>query len=569
MDWEGTSKDDTTWTKAQSTEDEPSAAASDESFLVARPEKKNPFSYIYNMLRAGNLAQTDATDNVKEQMNQTTSWQERLAMFLMQTFSFLRSPMATIGQILESTGNIIMANGGIAKTLFRLIWSCLFFFKKGTLVVPAQDSANYLTVIGLLDPRKDLLAMEPANSGRTSEHPEQSRKQSADHQQDDHKEDTVDTRNLNIFPGRTDGDRRIADLMLLASKFAYENEALVKDVVTNTWKMNFVGFYSCWNEYQQRFNTEVYIFTDKTHDANAIVVAWRGTAPFNADDWITDVDFSWYDLKGETGKVHIGFLECLGLGDRHDMNTFCELCKNAQAENPNSGDSGSTQISPSPPASGLPTDIIEDQDKILAYDDITKVVKGLLAENPNAKLFITGHSLGGALAMLYAGMLYYFGENSVANRIGSVYTFGQPRVGDETFAQFMLDNLTIERYFRVVYCNDIVPRLPFDDELFGFKRWGLCYFFRSIFAERTMKEEPNPNYFNVLDFFSVHMNAVLELAGSLVIGYMYGPTYDESLFSFLFRVLALFLPGLGDHSMVNYCNALRLGRPMPLQAKLN
>ena len=72
------------------------------------------------------------------------------------------------------------------------------------------------------------------------------------------------------------------------------------------------------------------------------------------------------------------------------------------------------------------------------------------------KVWITGHSLGGALAVMAAARL--IGEGILAPAdIGGVYTFGQPRVGDGRFQrQYPLG----ERHFRVVNSNDIVTRLP-------------------------------------------------------------------------------------------------------------
>lgn len=84
-----------------------------------------------------------------------------------------------------------------------------------------------------------------------------------------------------------------------------------------------------------------------------------------------------------------------------------------------------------------------------------------------------------------------------------------------------------------------------------------------------MKEEPNRNFFNVADFCSVHANAAWELLNSLCMPHEHGPGYKESTTSLIYRFIALFLPGIGDHSLVNYSNAMRLGRPMPLVAKLS
>ena len=68
-----------------------------------------------------------------------------------------------------------------------------------------------------------------------------------------------------------------------------------------------------------------------------------------------------------------------------------------------------------------------------------------------ARLWVTGHSLGGALAKLWAA--------ARGHEVSGVYTFGQPRVGDASFASFY-DALLKARSFRVVHADDIVPRVP-------------------------------------------------------------------------------------------------------------
>lgn len=64
----------------------------------------------------------------------------------------------------------------------------------------------------------------------------------------------------------------------------------------------------------------------------------------------------------------------------------------------------------------------------------------------NRPLFITGHSLGGALAVLAASML----PEAV------VYTFGAPKTGDAAFAR----SLEHTRIYRVENDHDIVPSMP-------------------------------------------------------------------------------------------------------------
>jgi triacylglycerol lipase len=69
-------------------------------------------------------------------------------------------------------------------------------------------------------------------------------------------------------------------------------------------------------------------------------------------------------------------------------------------------------------------------------------------------IFLTGHSLGGALAVLAAIALHRAGFE-----ITQVYTFGQPRVGNSDFKDWY--NLYLGwRTFRMVYQEDIVPRIP-------------------------------------------------------------------------------------------------------------
>lgn len=215
--------------------------------------------------------------------------------------------------------------------------------------------------------------------------------------------------------------------------------------------------------------------------------------------------------------------------------------------------------------SGLANRIVDEIEKPLAFDAITKKVAELLNDNPKAKLFITGHSLGGALSSLYAVMLFYLGQTEVASKIGGVYTFGQPRVGDEDFAAYATGKLE-EKYFRMVYCNDMVPRVPFDNHLMMFKHFGRCCYFNSCYRGSLLRDQPNPNFFG--RFFTMRMNAMSELfQGAMLITLQHGREYSESGSSLAFRALGLLFPGIAAHSPCNYVNSVRL-TPLPLQQRL-
>jgi len=71
-------------------------------------------------------------------------------------------------------------------------------------------------------------------------------------------------------------------------------------------------------------------------------------------------------------------------------------------------------------------------------------------------VWITGHSLGGALATLHA---LRFAEGYADKHLKGVYTFGSPRCMDRRSAD-MCDLMMRRRHWRHVNGNDLVPRVP-------------------------------------------------------------------------------------------------------------
>jgi len=89
-------------------------------------------------------------------------------------------------------------------------------------------------------------------------------------------------------------------------------------------------------------------------------------------------------------------------------------------------------------------------------------------------LYLTGHSLGGALAVIAARRLLAEGIADLDRLLG-VYTFGMPRTGDAAFAaayRTIGDGALAARTFRLVYGTDIVPAVPPWAAPFAFRHFG-------------------------------------------------------------------------------------------------
>lgn len=93
------------------------------------------------------------------------------------------------------------------------------------------------------------------------------------------------------------------------------------------------------------------------------------------------------------------------------------------------------------------------------YDEILEDIKPLLKANPDYKLYVTGHSLGGALASIVA--FYLACEEDIQLPVTCI-SFASPRVGDYGFrkATNMLEQAKRLRVLRVINENDTVAVMP-------------------------------------------------------------------------------------------------------------
>ncbi|KAJ8480522.1 hypothetical protein OPV22_024249 [Ensete ventricosum] len=469
------------------------ASEDDSSFgnhMVLRPDKTRAF-HLFQLLFRKKL---DGHVSIETPIGMEIDWEKRrwtifISVLLQKILMFIRKPMAWFGSVIEYWMNLVMENHGFVSLLFNIL--------KGRVVFPRKGSSTYRSAAGFCDTRTEL--------------------------------------DWKIRP--TDKKYHAA-LSIMAAKLAYENESFVQSIVRHQWNMEFLGFYNCWNDYQKQFSTQAFMFSDKTGDDELIVVAFRGTEPFDLVQWCTDVDISYYQIPN-VGKVHEGFLRALGL--QRKLGLPKELSRSRE----------------SPPP--------------YAYYVIREKLREELSRNERAKFLVAGHSLGGALAILFPSILAVHRENWLLERLQGVYTFGQPRVGDQNFGEFVeqyLDNPKRRRYFRYVYSNDIVSRVPYDDSALLYKHFGTCVYFNSFYKPKVMREEPNKNYFSLWTVIPKYVNAWWELIRGFLIGFVKGPEYKEGWLMRYLRLTALVFPGLPPHALQDYDNCTRLETSLMLNKRL-
>jgi len=214
----------------------------------------------------------------------------------------------------------------------------------------------------------------------------------------------------------------------IIKKWGYRPES-IKHFIYNSEHTNFEAFRS-----GGVFQTSAYVFRVTN---SAVVVCFRGTQPFQLTQWFTDLSVIqhaypsqiWHPRESNI-RVHRGFVSALGLNVNYDCSKTNTMFR-------------------------------------LLVEHIN-LLEGVEA------VYITGHSLGAALAQQFAfGLknipddflhprLLEVATKEVGKKVAGVYTFGTPNSGNQEFAtQFnkSYKNIVVHR---VVNNDDIVCRVPFD-----------------------------------------------------------------------------------------------------------
>jgi triacylglycerol lipase len=201
---------------------------------------------------------------------------------------------------------------------------------------------------------------------------------------------------VKIWPGNATNDyhEETSLSLAVACELAYDKDLKKIQDTVEAWNYSFVGFGSVVKGAD--IDTQFFVMTN---DEN-IVVVFRGSESLK--DWFSDFKAVYDPGPLEKTRAHEGFQDAL----------FPAVIK------------------------------------------LTELIRLTKEAGSAKKLWITGHSLGGALCSLCAGMLI---ENGY--EVYGVYTFASPRPGDGAFER-ELNSKVHGPHYRVVNAGDVVPHVP-------------------------------------------------------------------------------------------------------------
>jgi hypothetical protein len=221
----------------------------------------------------------------------------------------------------------------------------------------------------------------------------------------------------------------IAHVLGVCSAYAYSDADTVSMIMSRMGlernRCHMIG------QYVEAMFIDSTAFLVESEDGEVVILCYRGTQPFNLVNWAANVDV---DPRGAT-------LSVAGAAGR--FNVHGGFYRNVRATQ--------REVEAALSRALRPGDSVV-RDGALKRKDT----------RPLRALYITGHSLGGAMAALMTVLL--LGEERyqpLAEKLRAVYTFGQPMVGDPAFADAcQSDEFLARRVLRYVYGDDVVAALP-------------------------------------------------------------------------------------------------------------
>lgn len=162
----------------------------------------------------------------------------------------------------------------------------------------------------------------------------------------------------------------------------------------------------------------------QSHCGRVVILCYRGTEPTTLGNWLGDADVGSESISLQTGGATIG------------ISVHSGFYRNVRAT------------------------------RWAVLDELRLAAEGRSLANPEVKLssgmealYVSGHSLGGAMAVLFALSLTGTPAHSaIAEKLRAVYTFGQPMAVVESKSPAM--DAVAGKLFRHIRPRDIVPSLP-------------------------------------------------------------------------------------------------------------
>ncbi len=194
-------------------------------------------------------------------------------------------------------------------------------------------------------------------------------------------------------------------LLSVAAGWAYADEQAFQDMVARAGLSD--ASYRLISVENDAMFVDATAYLVRSRCGRLAILCFRGTLPRNVIDWFADASVAPLPFR-ELGNVHGGFY----------------------------------------------------RNVIAVWPAIWQKMTEFLADGQLEALYVTGHSLGGAMAALAGMTLRYDEEYAAARRhLRGVYTFGQPMVAEPSLAAECERDLGAI-VFRHVYDHDVVPRLP-------------------------------------------------------------------------------------------------------------